>query len=260
MDQTIGLSSLKDRIAPLLNPDDYSAEERNHLTRLMLLLAELPAPPDLDKDFPKYEEYKQNFLNCAEGTDGEVLEEAFLTLYAHLHMHEASYTPEERRRMDEAGGYWAHAGGLSPILKAGPWIGSDKVSADLGAGNGLQGLLLQYLYPHRKIIQIEISSRMIEIGRRLQAWLGIPDEKVEWVAGDVCEQSLEGIDFFYLYRPVRPTTEKGRAFYKNLAGLLARSPKRVVIFSIADCLKDFLGPGFEIFYNDGHLTCFRNEP
>lgn len=248
----------KDQIVRLLSPDDYSAEERDKLIRLMLLLAELPAPPDPDRDFPRYEEYKQVFLICAKGTDGEALEEAFLTLYAHLHMHEARYTPDERCRMDEAGGYWAHAGGLSPILKAGPWIGSDTVSADLGAGNGLQGLLLQHLYPHRKTIQIEISSRMIEIGRRLQAWLGIPDEKVEWVAGDVCDQSLEGIDFIYLYRPVRPTTEKGRAFYESLADRLERSLSRVVIFSIADCLKDFLGPEFEIFYSDGHLTCFRS--
>ncbi len=254
------MKQLKDQLVRLLNPDDYSEPERERLTRLMLLLAELPAPPDPDRDFPRYEEYKQHFLNCAKGTDGEALEEAFLTFYAHLHMHEASYTPEERRRMDEAGGYWAHAGGLSPILKAGPWIGPDTVSADLGAGNGLQGLLLQHLYPHRKTIQIEISSRMIEIGRRLQTWLGIPDEKVEWVSGDVCEQSLEGIDFFYLYRPVRPTTEKGRAFYESLADLLGRSTKRVVIFSIADCLKDFLGPGFDIFYTDGHLTCLKNKP
>ena len=45
--------------------------------------------------------------------------------------------------------------------------------------------LLQYLHPHEKIVQIEISSRMVEIGKRLQAWLGIPHERVEWVAGDV---------------------------------------------------------------------------
>ena len=102
------------------------------------------------------------------------MEEAFLTLYAHLHMHEARYTPDERGRMDEAGGYWAHAGGLSPILEAAPWIRPNTVSADLGAGNGLQGLLLQILYPHRKTIQIEISSNMVELGKQLQAWLGIP--------------------------------------------------------------------------------------
>ncbi len=248
----------RERIKALLGPDDYSEEERDRLARLMLLLAELPPPPDPDGDFPAYGELKQKFLSCAEGNDGEALEESFLTLYTHLHMHEARYTPEERRQMDEAGGYWAHAGGLSPILKAGPWIRPDTVSADLGAGNGLQGLLFQFLYPHRKSIQIEISSRMVEIGKRLQFWLGITAEKVEWVVGDVCDQSLDGIDFIYLYRPVRPTTEKGRIFYQDLAEQLERSLGEVVIFSIADCLKDFLSPRFKIFYTDGHLTCFKS--
>lgn len=249
-----------ERLRNLINSEDYSDCEREHLARLMRLFLERPAPPDPDNDFAHYVEYKESFLACAEGNDSGALEEAFLNLYAYLHMHEARYTEEERRLMDEAGGYWAHAGGLSPILKAAPWIHPDTVSADLGAGNGLQGLLLQYLYPHQKTVQIEISSRMIEIGKRLQAWVGVPNKSVEWVTGDVCAQSLEGVDFFYLYRPVRPSTEKGRAFYRNLADLLERSPGQVVIFSVADCLKDFLSPQFEIFYNDGHLTCFSSTP
>ena len=252
------MTRFRERIETLISSEDYSEEERDRLVRLMLLFVELPAPPDPDGDFPKYGEYKERFLTCAADKDGETLEEAFLNLYAHLHMHEAKYTDEERQRMDEAGGYWGHAGGLSPILKAAPWIRPDTVSADLGAGNGLQGLLLQYLYPHEKTVQIEISKRMLEIGKRLQAWLGIPNEKVEWVAGDVCDQALDGMDFIYLYRPVRPSTEKGRAFYENLAELLGRSHGQVVIFSIADCLREFLSPRFEILYDDGHLTCFRS--
>ena len=168
------MSRLDERLKTLLRPLDYSEAERNQLIRLMLLLANLPAPPDAERGFPKYQEYKQKFLTRAEGEDSEALEEAFLTLYAHLHMHEGRYTPEERKQMDEAGGYWAHAGGLSPILEAAPWIRPNTVSADLGAGNGLQGLLLQILYPHRKTIQIEISSNMVELGKQLQAWLGIP--------------------------------------------------------------------------------------
>jgi hypothetical protein len=254
------MTKMRERIETLMSREDYSEEERERLVRLMLLFVELSAPPDPDGDFPKYGEYKERFLTCAEGEDGEALEEAFLNLYAHLHMHEARYAEEERRRMDEAGGYWAHAGGLSPILKAAPWIRPDTVSADLGAGNGLQGLLLQYLYPHEKTVQVEISSRMVEIGKRLQAWLGIRNGRVEWVAGDVCEQSLDGMDFIYLYRPVRPSTDRGRAFYENLAELLDGSHGQVVIFSIADCLKEFLSPRFEIFYDDGHLTCFRSDP
>jgi hypothetical protein len=30
-----------------------------------------------------------------------------------------------------------------------------------------------------------------------------------------------------------------------------------VIFSVADSLRDFLSDRYEVFYGDGHLTCFR---
>ncbi len=248
----------EERIGTLVHSLELPEEEQKQLVRLMVLFAERPAPPDPGGHFPKYREYKEKFIESIDGHDPEAFEEAFLTLYAHLHMHEARYTPEERGRMDQAGGYWAHAGGLSPILKAKPWISPATVSADLGAGNGLQGLLFQYLYPHRLTIQYEISSDMVQTGRRLLSWLGIPPERVRWVAGDVCDQTFEGIDFFYLYRPVRPSTDRGRAFYERFARMLDREDRPVAIFSIADCLRSFLSSRFEVFYSDGHLTCFRS--
>lgn len=248
----------EDRIELLVRSLDYPEEERRHLVRLMTVFAELPNPSDENGDFPDYEKLKETFVDRAASEDAEALEDAFLTLYAHLHMYEARYTPEEREQMDLAGGYWAHAGGLSPILRAAPWISPATVSADLGAGNGLQGLLLQYLYPHQLTIQYEISSEMVKIGMGLQEWLGIPEERVEWVVGDVCDQVFEDIDFYYLYRPVRPETERGEAFYENLAEMLDWGERPVVIFSIADCLKQFLSRRFKEFYNDGHLTCFRS--
>lgn len=247
-----------ERIETLVRSLEYSEEERRHLVRMMSLFAELPAPPDAGNHFPMYNDYKTAFVECIAGQDAEALEEAFLTLYAHIHMHEARYTPEEREQMDRAGGYWSHAGGLSPILKAAPWISPATVSADLGAGNGLQGLLFQYLYPHQLTIQYEISSDMVELGQGLQEWMGIPDDRVEWVLGDVCDQVFEDIDFYYLYRPVRPSTERGEAFYENLAEMLDWGEKPVIIFSIADCLKQFLSKRFKVFYTDGHLTCFRS--
>jgi hypothetical protein len=246
------------RIEPLVRSFEYSEEEQRHLVRLMTLFAELSDPPDPNGDFPNYEEYKDSFLECIEAENTEAIEEVFLTLYAHLHMYEARYTPEEREQMDLAGGYWAHAGGLSPILKAAPWISAATVSADIGAGNGLQGLLFQCLYPHQLTIQYEISSDMVKIGQGLQEWLGISEDRVEWVVGDVCDQVFEDIDFYYLYRPVRPTTARGEAFYENLAEMLDWGERPVVIFSIADCLKQFLSPRFKVFYADGHLTCFRS--
>jgi hypothetical protein len=100
---------------------------------------------------------------------------------------------------------------------------------------------------------------MVEIGKGLQRWLEIPDDRVEWLVGDVMDASVEGVDFLYLYRPVRPDGP-GRAFYERIAADLEVSGREVVIFSIADCLRDFLSPRFEVFYSDGHLTCFRKTP
>lgn len=251
------MERLRRRIEALLSHEDYPGREHALLVRLMVLFGRLPAPPDPDGDFPRYEALQRALLRRAEGDDAEALEEAFLALYAHVHMHEARYTPRERRILAEAGGYWAHAGGVSPILKAGPFINPETVSMDLGAGNGLQGLLLQTLHPHARTIQVEISTRMVEIGRRLQAWLGVPTDRVTWVAGDVCLQPLDGVDFVYLYRPVRPSTAKGRAFYERLAATLGGSPRSVAVFSVADCLGGFLSDRFEVVYGDGHLTCFR---
>lgn len=160
--------------------------------------------------------------------------------------------------MDETGGYWAHAGGISPVIKAPPFVRPDTVLGDFGAGNGLQGLLIQHLAPHARTVQIEISSRMVEAGRALQGWLGVPDERVEWIVGDVLDHSPRGMDFVYLYRPVRPVDE-GRKFYERFGAALAAERREVVIFSVADCLGPFLPPGFPVLYGDGHLTCYRRE-
>ena len=225
----------------------------------MDLFASLGEPPNASQLFPRYSQLMDGFLLACRGHDGDLLEERFLELYAHLHMYEAPYTQNERQRVDATGGYWSHAGGLSPILKAGSWIRSQTKSVDLGAGNGLQGLLMQKMYPHSLCCQIEISTAMVFIGRTLQEWLEIPDDRVEWRADDVLETKLGGWDFIYLYRPVRPEGP-GRLFYRHLAETLEEEPDEVVVFSIADCLKEFLPNTFDRFYTDGHLTCYRKPP
>jgi len=234
----------------------WDADESTRLARLIGLFLQLPDPPDLDGSFPEYARLRDRLAITVDGGDGDEIEERFLELYAHLHMNQALYTSDERRRMDAAGGYWNHAGGLSPILKAGPWIRPDAVSADFGAGNGLQGLLLQVLYPHRKTVQIEISARLAEIGDALREWLGVPSDSIDWIVDDVLDITATGYDFIYLYRPLRPEGP-GLDFYTRFAHEVESEDRPPVIFSIADCLRDFLSGRYEVFYGDGHLTCFK---
>ncbi len=252
------IHDLQKRLDGLIAKLDYSKTEQKHLVELMQLFLSLPCPDDPYGLYPHYQELYGDFLEHAGGADAEGLEESFLNLYCHLHGHEAPYTQSERDCVTKTGGYWCHAGGISPILKAGPYIHTSTVSGDFGAGNGLQGLLLQKLYPHAKTIQIEISSRMVQAGRRLQRWLGIEDRRIEWICADVLESTSKNMDFIYLYRPVRPEG-RGRTFYTRIASELSAAQRPIVVFSIADCLSEFLPESFEMFYTDGHLTCFHNH-
>ncbi len=249
-------SILEQRVCDLLPAADRSPEEQARLAALVATLATLPPPPDMAELYAGYGPAHERLLRAVDGMDGEGLELAFVELYAVLHGYEVPLSEAERVRFRARQGYLNHVGGLSPILKAGPFIAPDTVSADFGAGNGLQGSFLQLLTPHARTVQIEISGRLVEAGRVLQHWLGIPATRVEWIHGDVAEVSPAGMDFVYLYRPVRPVGE-GRAFYERFAELARGAARPRIIFSIADCLGDFLGSTFEVFYGDGHLTCFR---
>lgn len=244
-------------LARRLTSTGRESGEADRLARLILLFLILPDPPESASLFPRFDKLRSRLESAVSTGEAENLEDSFLELYAHLHMNESLYTSDERSRLDETGGYWNHAGGLSPILRAEPWIRPDTVSADFGAGNGLQGLLLQVLYPHRKTVQIEISTRATEIGRQICDWLRVPAERVEWVVDDVLNVTATGYDFIYLYRPVRPDGP-GRAFYTRFASEVESEEQPPVIFSIADCLQDFLSEDrYEVFYGDGHLTCFK---
>jgi hypothetical protein len=247
---------LADRLRELLGDDGRTEPERARLVELMLLFAQLPPPPDPGPHFPDYERLHGRFVAATAADDGDELEERFLELYCHLHMFEAPYTARERGVVDATGGYWCHAGGLSPILRAVPFLGPGSVSADYGAGNGLQGLLIQRLAPHARTVQIEISAEAVAIGRRLQAWLGVAAERVEWINDDVRSISPRDLDFVYIYRPLHPVGP-GDEFYRWFADELDRAERPVVVFSVADCLRSYLSPRFEVLSSDGHLTCFR---
>jgi hypothetical protein len=78
---------------------------------------------------------------------------------------------------------------------------------------------------------------------------------VAWRVADVLDEPATGYDFIYLYRPVRPDGP-GHEFYTRFASEVESESSPPVIFSIADCLRDFLSDRYEVFYGDGHLTCF----
>ncbi|NOZ86327.1 MAG: hypothetical protein GXP49_08665 [Deltaproteobacteria bacterium] len=233
--------------------------ESSGLAHLMELFTTLPVPPDSFGLYPNYTVLKNELVKAIQQDDDPfLLEEKFLDLYCHVHCNEAPYSPSERAVVNDTGGYWCHAGGLSPILKAGPFLHKDSVSIDLGAGNGLQGLLLQTLYPHKLTIQVEISRKLVLAGRDLQEWLGIPDDRVDWQVKDLFEFSLPEVDFIYLYRPLKPR-DKGMDYYKRLARTIKCAGRDVTIFSIADCLYDFLDFPCQVLYDDGHLKCYRKK-
>lgn len=240
----------------ILASDDRSPSEAGQLARLVTLFSDSEPPPRSAELFPRFTELQRRLNEVRAGGSADEIEEAFLNVYEHVHMIEAPYTPDERARVNRAGGYWAHAGGISPLLKAQPHLRPEAISVDIGAGNGLQCLLLQWLYPHRRSIQIEISSRMIDIGRTLQQWIGVPQRKIEWRCEDVLEARIPDADFVYLYRPVRPEG-LGRGFYKSLGEALIHADHEIVVFSIADCLGEYLMPAYERFYYDGQLSCFH---
>ncbi len=245
-----------DHLASRLALEGRPAGEAERLANLATLLAHLPPPPDPIGLYPRAGELQERLRALLPEGNGEAVEETFLELYAHLHGYQAPYTPAERARVDRVGGYWAHAGGISPVLKAADVLQPNSISLDLGAGNGLQLLLMQVLTPHRLSVQVEISLLMLRSGQALQGWLGIPSRRVAWVQGDVLDLPVRSCDFFYLYRPVNPDGPGGE-LYRRLARELVTAPREVTVFSVADCLEAFLPPSVERFYSDGHLTCYR---
>ncbi len=237
--------------------DDFSdniclAKQSPALTTSLLDLATDIA---VQKEFPDLDRYAKNLMGALQEGDIPLTENALLSLYTQLHGAGSRYSPREKEQLSKRKGYGCYPGGLSPLVKAVQFIRPDSVVADLGAGNGLQGLLLQCICPHRKTIQVELSSELIRVGRIFQHALGIDTDRVAWIHDDIVHVSIEEADFIYLYLPAKPL-DGGKEVYEAIARTLNRTEKPRVIFSIADCLAGFLGKEFSIFYTDGHLTCF----
>lgn len=229
------------------------------LGRVGALFDELAARPGIDAVVPSYLKFHGELL-VARGTgDEDRIETALARLYCVVHGSGGAYAEAERAAFDKLGGYWCHAGGLEPLHVAAPFFTPETRFVDYGAGNGLQGLLFQHLYPHRLTTLVELGGPMIGQGRRLQSLLGIPDQRVEWVHASIIDVPPDRFDVIYLYRPVRPEGE-GRAFYEMFAREVAKACRPVTIVSVADCLRDFLPPAFRVIHDDGQITCFTNQP
>ncbi len=236
--------------------DDVETDQKMRLLGEAFL--KISADARVQAEVSGIRQYGERYREISLAGDEDESELAFLNLYCELHRAGSEYSDLERELLDGKRGYFNHPGGISPLVKAESFISKDSIVADLGAGNGLQGLLFQYLYPHRITLQIELSIEMVRIGRIFQQALAIPEEKVVWINDDIMNIGLDDIDFLYLYRPSKPIKE-GKELYRTLSRKLCSRKKSLVIFSIADCLKDYLDSGYSSFYTDGHLTCFEKR-
>ncbi len=236
----------------------YKDCKHKHLAALMELFIRLAENKDFLDSYPRVSSLFSGVDRFKDRNDLDGLEERLTRIYCRIHEKDVRYSGSELKELKKMDGYWCYAGGLTPLLMAGSYITSKTRLADYGAGNGLQGLLLQYLYRPCKVVQIELGSYMMEKGRKLQAMMEIPGDRVEWIRKNIMDVSPADFDFIYIYRPVRPDGQ-GRLFYERFARQLEAVNHPLTLFSVADCLKDFLVSGtFRVFYDDGHLRCFSN--
>ena len=221
-------------------------------------LLKIATNSSVQAEFPEFDRCVKGLESALKKDGLPVLEQAVLNVYVRLHGAGSVYSPRERETLTERKGYSCYPGGLWPLMKAAEFIRPDSVVADLGAGNGLQGLLLQCLCPHKKTIQVELSSEMIRIGRIFQQALRLSADRVAWIHDDILNASIETADFIYMYLPAKPL-DGGKEVYEAIARKLCAMKRPVVIFSVADCLAGFIDRQFSVFYTDGHLTCFERE-
>jgi hypothetical protein len=206
-------------------------------------------------ELSEIDHYVENLKSALKKGDIPTLERALIDLYIRLHGAGSAYSPQEREILTKRKGYSCYPGGLSPLIKASQFIRPDSIVADLGAGNGLQGLLLQCICPHQKTIQIELSSQMIRVGRIFQQALGLSADRIEWIHDDILNVSIEEADFIYIYLPAKPL-DGGKEIYEAIAHKISTMKRPPVILSVADCLAKFIDSRFSVSYMDGHLTCF----
>ncbi|BCS97278.1 hypothetical protein DSLASN_29100 [Desulfoluna limicola] len=216
-------------------------------------LTTLAGHPEVQRLAPEVRDWDAHLRSARSDNDVEEQEYALLELYRTLHTAGAGYTPSEKAKLDSQKGLHGLSGGLMPLLMAKELITPETRMADLGAGNGLQGLLLQCLAPHRNTLQVELSDSHLAAGRLFQKVLGIPEKRVTWLHGDLFTSDLSHTTLVYLYRPVRPS-EITAPLYKKLADTLSAIDHPIHLISVADCLTPHLETLVTPLYTDGFLT------
>ena len=228
----------------------YNADETQTIEAVLTTLAR---HPEVQRLAPEAILWHDNLLTAKADGDIEEQEYALLELYRTLHTAGAGYTCEEQERLDGQKGLHGLSGGLLPLFMTRELITPETYLVDLGAGNGLQGLLLHALAPHRHTLQVELSRSHLAAGRLFQRVLEIPDHRITWHHGDLFEVDLCQATLIYLYRPVRPS-KTTHPLYQKLAATLESLPHPVHLVSVADCLTPHMEHTMPPLYTDGFLT------
>ena len=219
-------------------------------------LVRIASDAEVVRSFPDVSKPLDEYRQAESRNDPAQRECALLELYLCLHALGSEYSELEHEKLRQAEGISNLPGGMFPIVAASRLLGPDNACMDLGAGNGLQGLLLQSLLPHRKTSQVELSGKMIEAGKMFQRALGINADRVEWICGDIASQDLAGVDLLYMYRPLKPYG-KGIELYEEVARRLSALDTEVTVLSVADCLGKFLNKDFNLIYSNEFFSCYR---
>lgn len=222
-------------------------------TTIEAALVTLARHPEVLDLVPEAKSWCDHLVAAKGHGDDDEREYALLELYRTLHTAGAGYTQAERTLLEAQKGLHGLVGGLTPLFMATLLITPETRMADLGAGNGLQGLLLQWLAPHRHTLQVELSQSHIAAGRLFQRVLGIPDDRVTWLSGDLFAADLSRATLVYLYRPVRPS-ETTVPLYRKLAGTLSAIGHPIHLISVADCLTPHFKTPPVPLYDDGFIT------
>ena len=247
-------STLKDTYQQLRD-NVYKVKETLKIEDALLEIALTPEFQTID---PEVKEFRQRLVNARDKDDHdnneiEEREYALLKLYLSIHRLGTDYSSAESQHLTGTMGCKNQPGGLGPLILGAKFIKPHMTILDLGAGNGLQGLLLKRLSPHKLTVQAELSESLVLMGKRLQGALEM--DNIKWITDDIRNVDTKGIDMCYLYRPSKPGGH-GNELNETIAQKLKAQGGPTVIISVADTLRKYLNTTFNIHYQNEDMTCF----